>query len=195
MPSSSKPPSSRDCSCCFLVNFSAGTVCPIWVAGKVEASYCNDSAQLIKACWRSFSRLLQHSRILLPEESHDVVLAGGRDLVDFAVAVLKATGLRLEGFEFRDAEAPKAGYASARETVFSEGVSENRLHVVPANEGAVDPHKVNVHDVVHELEELDLYPRGLPNKLLHAVQRWHVGLFSTEVTRDVAHDLLRRCKA
>ena len=137
---------------------------------------------------------MQHSRILLPEESHDVVLAGGRDLVDFAVAVLKATGLRLEGFEFRDAEAPKAGYASARETVFSEGVTENLRHVVPANEGAVDPHKVNVHDVVHELEELNLCPRGLRNELLHAVQRWHVRLFSTEITRDVADDLFAVAK-
>ena len=98
----------------------------------------------------------QHCWILLPKESHDVVLACGGDLVDFAVAVLKAAGLGLEGFEFCDAEAPKAGYASAREPVFLECVVEETRHVVPANEGAIDPHKVNIRDVVHELEELDL---------------------------------------
>eukprot|EP00959_Pyramimonas_sp_CCMP1952_P236512 4942575-Pyramimonas_sp.AAC.1 len=85
--------------------------------------------------------------------------------------MLKATGLGLERFEFRDAEAPEAGHARGRETVFSEGVTDNALHVVPANEGAVDPHAVNVRDVVHELEELNLRPRGFRNELLHAVQR------------------------
>ena len=137
---------------------------------------------------------MQHCRILFLEQSHDVVLAGGRDLVDFAVAVLKATGLRFEGFEFRDAEATKGRYASGRETVFLEGVAEKFCHVVPANEGPVDPHKVNVRDVVHELEELHLCPRGRRNELLHAVQRWHVRLFSTEITRDVADDLFAVAK-
>ena len=73
-------------------------------------------------------------------------------------------------------------------------MTDKLLHVVPANEGAVDPHKVNVHDVVHELEELNLCPRGLRNELLHAVQRWHVRLFSTEITRDVADDLFAVAK-
>jgi hypothetical protein len=136
----------------------------------------------------------QHCRVLLPKESHDVVLAGGRDLVDFAVAVLKATGLGLEGFKFRDAEAPKAGYASGRETIFLEGVIEKKRHVVPANEGAVDPHKVNVCDVVHELEELDLCSRGLRNELLHAMQGRHLRLFSPEITSDVADDLFAVAK-
>ena len=67
---------------------------------------------------------LQHCLIMLSEESHDVVLASGGDIVDFAVAVLKAASLGLEGFEFRDAEATKAGYASGREAIFLECVVE-----------------------------------------------------------------------
>jgi hypothetical protein len=58
-------------------------------------------------------QVVQHCRIFLPEESHDVVLASGGDVVHFAVAMLKAASLGLEGFKFRDAEASKAGYATS----------------------------------------------------------------------------------
>ena len=84
--------------------------------------------------------------------------------------------------------------------VFLKCVVEEKRHVVPANEGAADPHKINISDVVHELEELYLCPRGLRNELLHAMQRRHVKLFSTEIASDVADDLFavaqlekRRC--
>ena len=61
-------------------------------------------------------------------------------------------------------------------------------------EGLIEAHEINVHDVVHELEELNLCPRGLRNELLHTVQRWHVRLFSTEITGDVAHDVFAIAK-
>jgi hypothetical protein len=151
--------------------------------------------QRLSTTYQSLPKVLQqavqHCRILLPEESHDVVLASGGDVVHFAVAVLKAASLGLEGFEFRDAEASKAGYASGREAIFLECVVEEKRREVPANERAVDSHQVNVCDVVHELEELDLCPRGLRNELLHTMQRRHVRLFSSEITSDVADDLFR----
>ena len=84
------------------------------------------------------------------------MLPCGGDLVNFAMTVLKTPSLGLEGFEFPDAEAPKAGYASGRETIFLGCMVEERRHVVPANERAVDSHKIDISDVVHELEELNL---------------------------------------
>ena len=70
------------------------------------------------------------------------MLPCGGDLVHFAMTVLKTPSLRLERFEFPDAEAPKARYASGRETVFLGCVGKERRHVVPANERAVDPIKL-----------------------------------------------------
>ena len=120
--------------------------------------------QRLSTTYQSMPKVLQqavqHCRILLSEESHDVVLASGGDIVDFAVAVLKAASLGLEGFEFRDAETSKAGNASGREAIFLECVVEEKRRIVPANERAVDSHQMNICDVVHELEELDLCPRG-----------------------------------
>ena len=84
------------------------------------------------------------------------MLACGGDLVHFAMTVLKTPGMGLEGFEFPDAEAPKAGHASGRETVFLGCIVKERRHVVPANARAVDSHKIDISDVVHELEELNL---------------------------------------
>ena len=53
------------------------------------------------------------------------MLPCGGDLVHFAMTVLKTPSLRLEGFEFPDAEASKAGYASGTEAVFLEsGITE-----------------------------------------------------------------------
>ena len=40
--------------------------------------------------------------------------------------------------------------------VFLKCVVEEKRHVVPANEGAADPHKINTSGVVHELQELYL---------------------------------------
>ena len=53
---------------------------------------------------------------------------------------------------------------------------------------SIDAHEVDVCDVIHELEELDLRPRRLCNELVHTMQRWHVKLFSFEIAHDVAHD-------
>ncbi len=98
------------------------------------------------------------------------------------MAVLKTPGLGLEGFEFRDAEAPKAGYASGIEAVFLESRVKERRHVAPANERAVDSHKIDISDVVHELEELNLTmgraldgtasrPARRPPNLLKAIKK------------------------
>ena len=99
---------------------------------------------------------MQHHRISLTEESHDVVITCGRDLVHFTVAVLETSSLGLEGFEFPDAEAPKGRYASGRKGIFLKTMVKERGHVVPANEGTVDSHEVDVGDVIHKLEELNL---------------------------------------
>ena len=99
---------------------------------------------------------MQHCRILLPKQPHDLVITCCGNLVDLAVAVLKATGLGLEGLEFRNAEAPKAWYAGGSEVIFLVSIVGSTLHMVPANERTIDPHEVDIHDVVHELEELDL---------------------------------------
>ena len=54
---SSKPTlARRERACCFFVNFSGSTVCPICLAGKAEASYCKVPAQLIRAILRSRNR-------------------------------------------------------------------------------------------------------------------------------------------
>ena len=56
-PSISLALSSRSCSCRFLANFPRNTSLLICSAGKVDASYCKDSAQLIIACLSFCNRL------------------------------------------------------------------------------------------------------------------------------------------
>ena len=99
---------------------------------------------------------MQHCLVLLQEQPHDVMLTCGRDLVDLTVAALKAASLGLKELEFRNAEATKAWYACRRQAIFLESTVENTMDVVVANERTVDPHEINIHDVVHEFEELDL---------------------------------------
>ena len=89
--------------------------------------------------------------------------------VDLAVTMLKAAALGFERFEFRNAEATKAWCASGSEAVFLESMVEEKRHVVPANERTIDPHEIDIHDVVHEFKELDLCPRGLRDELAHSV--------------------------
>ena len=78
------------------------------------------------------------------------------DLVDLTVAVLKAASVGLKELEFRNAEATKAWCACRTEAIFLESRVENAMDVVVANERTIDPHEINIHDVVHELKELDL---------------------------------------
>jgi hypothetical protein len=99
---------------------------------------------------------VQHCRILLPEKPHDGMITCCWDLVDLTVAVLKAASLGLKELEFRNAEATKAWYACRRQAIFLESTVENTMDVVVANERTVDPHEINIHDVVHEFEKLDL---------------------------------------
>ena len=67
--------------------------------------------------------------------------------------------------------------------------------MVPPNRGAIDAHEIDVCDVIHELEELDLRPRRLCNELVHAMQRGHVRLFSAEIARDFAYDFASVAKS
>ena len=61
------------------------------------------------------------------------MLTCGWDLVHLAMAMLKTTGLRFEGFKFRNAEATKAGYTSGSKLVFLQFVVEKQWKMVPAN--------------------------------------------------------------
>ena len=52
---------------------------------------------------------------------------------------------------------PRLGnYACRTEAIFLESRVENAMDVVVANERTIDPHEINIRDVVHELKELDL---------------------------------------
>ena len=50
------------------------------------------------------------------------------------MTVLKTLSLGLEGFEFRDAEAPKAGYASGREAVVLDSLKRDGTWCRPMKE-------------------------------------------------------------
>ena len=57
LPSKSISPSILLSLCCFLVNFSGSTSCPICLAGKVELSYCTVEAHASKASLEAASSL------------------------------------------------------------------------------------------------------------------------------------------
>ena len=93
---------------------------------------------------------MQHRRILLSELPHDVMVMCCWDLVNLTVAVLKAASLGLKLLEFRNAEATKAWHACRSEAIFLGSGFENAMDVVVANERTIDPHEIDIHDVVHE---------------------------------------------
>ena len=75
------------------------------------------------------------------------------------MTTLEATALGLEGLKLRNAIATEAGHTRGCERVFLESVIEEHRHMVPANPAAIDAHEIDVCNVIHERDELDLCPR------------------------------------
>lgn len=54
-------------------------------------------------------------------------------------------------------------------------------HMMPPIKRMVEAHEVDIHNVIHQEEELGLRSWRLRNQFVHVLQRWHVWSFRREV--------------
>ena len=87
----------------------------------------------------------------------------------FPMAMLESPFLRFHAFQLSNSISTKRGHCRGSEGVFTVILVKALLHMMSTIEGLIEAHEINVHDVVHQEEELRLCTRRLCTHLMHAL--------------------------
>ena len=116
-----------------------------------------------------FQQAVQHCFVLLFEKVDDMTLLRVGNSVLFPMAMLESPFLRFHAFQRSNSISAKRGHCRGSEGVFTFTLVEALLHMMSTIERLVEAHEINVHDVVHQEEELRLCTRRLRNHFMHAL--------------------------